>query len=161
MKFCAQQAQFCVHLRNQCALKKRIPQPFSPFFCGSDFKMIEWKPRSGAGGLRVSRRKLAFSWWLWDLQQKRHRALPFNHLYFSSSHKDSAFLRHLQIFSRFSFAIEVEREEMRKIIMIKVILGAGHLKLLCPVHFIPLQVVHLKPFWVVQLNRCNQMMAAF
>jgi hypothetical protein len=37
-------------------------------------------------------------------------------------HKDSAFLRHLQIFPRFSFAIEVEREEMRKIIMIKVIL---------------------------------------
>ena len=29
----------------------------------------------------------------------------------------------LQIFSRFSFAIEVQREEMRKIIMIKVILG--------------------------------------
>ena len=56
---------------------------------------------------------------------------------------------------------------MRKIMMIKVILGifgvghskllwVVHLKPLCPVHFIPLWVVHLKPFWVVQLNRCNQ-----
>jgi hypothetical protein len=48
-------------------------------------------------------------------------------------HKDSAFLRHLQIFSRFSYAIEEQREEMRKIIMIKVILGiigVAHSKLL-------------------------------
>ena len=61
----------------------------------------------------------------------------------------------------------MQREEMRKIIMIKVILvilGVAHLKLLRVVHlfplrvvhFIPLRVVHLKPFWVVQLNRCNQ-----
>jgi hypothetical protein len=44
-------------------------------------------------------------------------------------HKDSAFLRHLQIFYPFSFAIEVQREEMRKIIMIKVIsIGLRELK---------------------------------
>ena len=48
---------------------------------------------------------------------------------------------HLQIFSRFSFAIEVQREEMRKIIMIKVILGifgVVHLKLDNITQMIPL-----------------------
>ena len=40
-----------------------------------------------------------------------------------NTEKTQTFPRHLQIFSRFSFAIEVQREEMRKIIMIKVILG--------------------------------------
>ena len=47
--------------------------------------------------------------------------------------KIAHFPRHLQIFSRFSFAIEGQREEMRKIIMIKVILvifGVAHSKLL-------------------------------
>ena len=39
-----------------------------------------------------------------------------------NTEKTQTFPRHLQIFSRFSFAIEVQREEMRKIIMIKVIL---------------------------------------
>ena len=60
----------------------------------------------------------------------------------------------LQIFSRFSFAIEVQREEMRKIIMIKVILGifgVAHLKPLRVVHFIPLQVAHSKLLWVAHL----------
>ena len=66
-----------------------------------------------------------------------------------NTEKTQTFPRHLQIFSRFSFAIEVQREEMRKIIMIKVILvifGVVHSKMLWVVHLFPLQVVHLKPF---------------
>ena len=57
-----------------------------------------------------------------------------------NTEKTQTFPRHLQIFSHFSFAIEVQREEMRKIIMIKVILvifGVAHSKLLQSKNYVP------------------------
>ena len=40
MKFCAQQAQIRVHLRDLCALKKRISQTSIPIFLWNDFRLL-------------------------------------------------------------------------------------------------------------------------